>query len=439
MPLPSPYRNPGRWRAVVFQQEVRHGTAGCLLSGVLVAPVLVRARTMATRSQGNQRVRVAGSVWLILLLVSPLLLCFLRFRPLLLAIAAFLYVTLVLPQALNPQMPQASALWFPRSARTLLVWGEGCLEQAVRGMGLLATQLLKVGLQVLTLPFILTFRILPWLHHTFVSLHGLRTITNQAVFFLLVEELVAPETPLTALHTLLLYTLVLYVYHSLYLRQWGRGVGGGGADERSVAGLTAWWAAGRLGKGVATSCVLVMFTTLRAAHLHPHPHPAFIITTLLYFVATLHSDSEPVWAVWAARWMRRLGAGEVEDFWVWAAGRAAPMAASVVVVAAAVVACRPWWLAVVAVYTNVVVPWSVLVKEVKGRRSPRDALALVCRRPTTQEVKEGVTCPVCLEKVVKKDTSRVTPCQHLFHSTCLSACLDRSPLCPLCRQRVLLS
>lgn len=28
MPLPSPYRNPGRWRAVVFQQEVRHGTAG---------------------------------------------------------------------------------------------------------------------------------------------------------------------------------------------------------------------------------------------------------------------------------------------------------------------------------------------------------------------------------------------------------------------------
>lgn len=93
---------------------------------------------------------------------------------------------------------------------------------------------------------------------------------------------------------------------------------------------------------------------------------------------------EPVWAMWAARWIRRLGAGEVEDFWVWAAARAAPMAASLAVAVAAAVTCGAWWLAAVAVYTNVMVPWCVLVAEVKGRRSPKAALALVCRGPTQQ-------------------------------------------------------
>lgn len=41
-PVRGVYRNPGRWRAVIDQQEIRHSTAGCLLSVILFAPLFVR-------------------------------------------------------------------------------------------------------------------------------------------------------------------------------------------------------------------------------------------------------------------------------------------------------------------------------------------------------------------------------------------------------------
>lgn len=40
-------------------------------------------------------------------------------------------------------------------------------------------------------------------------------------------------------------------------------------------------------------------------------------------------------------------------------------------------------------------------------------------------------CAVCLSPM---ESARVTPCQHLFHATCLRQCLKNSSVCPICKR-----
>lgn len=58
------------------------------------------------------------------------------------------------------------------------------------------------------------------------------------------------------------------------------------------------------------------------------------------------------------------------------------------------------------------------------------------RVATDEEIKEfDDVCAVCLAPMKK---ARVTPCQHLFHSSCLRECLKTSDNCPLCKQELAL-
>jgi len=46
---------------------------------------------------------------------------------------------------------------------------------------------------------------------------------------------------------------------------------------------------------------------------------------------------------------------------------------------------------------------------------------------------EDATCAICLCDFERDDEVKVLPCGHTFHTACADACLQRSPLCPLCR------
>lgn len=66
---------------------------------------------------------VPGYPVLVLLVLAPYLLHVLRTRPVLVCLAALIYVFLVLPLALRQQLPQASTslMWLPRALVALLM------------------------------------------------------------------------------------------------------------------------------------------------------------------------------------------------------------------------------------------------------------------------------------------------------------------------------
>nr|XP_023022023.1 uncharacterized protein LOC111510351 [Leptinotarsa decemlineata] len=54
------------------------------------------------------------------------------------------------------------------------------------------------------------------------------------------------------------------------------------------------------------------------------------------------------------------------------------------------------------------------------------------RYATDQEIENcDDVCAVCLSSM---ETARVTPCQHLFHASCLRQCLHNSSICPICKR-----
>jgi Ring finger domain len=53
-------------------------------------------------------------------------------------------------------------------------------------------------------------------------------------------------------------------------------------------------------------------------------------------------------------------------------------------------------------------------------------------RPLGSEVLQMDVCSVCLTRMKAYD-SRVTPCGHVFHETCLTAWIKESWTCPMCR------
>ncbi|KAK8395965.1 hypothetical protein O3P69_005213 [Scylla paramamosain] len=393
------------------------------------------SRTSGSNKQRGQEVAVPGALYLLLLLCVPLVLYNLRPRPALLLPAAICYLLVVLPRALGPQLPQASPLWLPRTlaaliltrtwAASLRAWAAWTARGVVVGVKFVIICVVRA---CLVLPLSVCVGVGVLCHQTYLALHGVRITCNQIVFFLMLQEVVTPWAHLTALYFVLFYTVLLYIYRALFGRQWTRGVQVGG-QSRDLARLAVWYIATRLGRGVAMSFVLVMFTV---QFTHVEPDLAFISVTFPYYMLTAHRWSGQERIVSWIRALRLPLLEEEEDFWVPLGALALPVAASLGVGVMAAPS-RPW-LAVVGCYTNLLVPCLLIARRVAGRDSPPAMVLTACRRATPEEVAERPTCPVCLDEMRQ---ARVTPCHHLYHAACLASCLAHSVLCPLCKQPII--
>ncbi|XP_058796779.1 uncharacterized protein LOC131667404 [Phymastichus coffea] len=94
----------------------------------------------------------------------------------------------------------------------------------------------------------------------------------------------------------------------------------------------------------------------------------------------------------------------------------------------------PWRFLFVATYLNIYLRtkelvqtyWAALYKEVGVLRR--------YRRASSDEIKKfDDVCAVCLSPMT---LARVTPCQHLFHASCLRQCLKTSDACPICKREL---
>ncbi|XP_045108653.1 uncharacterized protein LOC123503178 isoform X1 [Portunus trituberculatus] len=413
MPLPSPYRNPGRWRAVVFRQEVRHGTAGCLLSLVLLAPLLVREWGLMP---------VVAAVVFYSSVVVPALTGYFSFPKLLLRLTRSLCAVFVRPSLSTPCHAFSYLSAWVASFRAWAAW-------AARGVVVsMKFVIICVVRACVVLPLSVCVGVGVLCHQTYLALHGVRITCNQIVFFLMLQEVVTPRAHLTALYFVLFYTVLLYIYRALFGRQWTRGVQVGGQSQ-DLARLAVWYIANRLGRGVAMSFVLVMFTV---QFTHVEPDLAFISVTFPYYMLTSHRWSGEERIVSWIRALRLPVLEEEEDFWIPLGALALPMVASLGIGIIAAPS-RPW-LAVVGCYTNLLVPGLLMARRVAGRDSPPAVVLTACRRATPEELAERPTCPVCLDEMRQ---ARVTPCHHLYHAACLASCLAHSTLCPLCKQPII--
>ncbi|XP_042866899.1 uncharacterized protein LOC122249821 isoform X2 [Penaeus japonicus] len=435
MPLESPYRNPGRWRAVANHQDNRHGTAGCLLSLVLLAPLLTPVcgvgvvlvgvlvyscvvvpalanyysfsrlllRSLKLLGHGGRTVgrggeHLPGYLWLVLLVLAPYLVHVLRNRPYLLVVAGVIYATLVVPLAMKGQLYQGSLLWLPRTVIALLMLRSGFYSGLASKIGeamASACYYMAGGLRVmiqcllmaLLLPFTFVRTLVPLVHNFYLSFEAFRVTSNQR-------------------------------------RQWGQNLNS--TNLRDFMRLTAWYMAVRLGKGVALSFILVMFTV---EFRHGEPQLSYIAVTFVYFSITQHkwTGNERI-----ISWLKSLSLDifeEEEELWVPLTLKAGTVLASVAV-AAPLTSSLPT-LCAVAAYSNVVVPLVLL--RVQFETHHRRILSKY-RRATQEEISAHSTCPVCLETL---KVARATPCNHLYHATCLRRCLELSPLCPMCKQTIL--
>ncbi|XP_071552496.1 uncharacterized protein [Panulirus ornatus] len=404
MPLPSPYRNPGRWRAVVFQREVRHGTAGCLLSLVLLAPLLVRTWGLG---------RVVAAVLLYSCLLVPALTNYFS--------ASRLFLRL-LRSIQNVASPPRSTFY-----TSLTVSLGSAVSRAAYWVGAFVRQVLRCLLKAITMPFVFIFGcVVPVLHAVYLAFDGFRITSNQVVFFLMMQQLMTPLAHLTALYFLLFYTVLHYIHKALFTRQWVRLVETTRLRE-DVARLTAWYVAARLGKGVAMSFVLVMFTL---QFNHVEPDLLYMAVTFLYFVITQRKWTGNERIVSFIRALRLDLLEEEEEFWVPLLLRGVPLAASACTAVLLAAASSPR-LVVVAAYTNLLVPGQLLRQEYMTHATQHIVLSTKCSRATPQEASSHSPCPVCLEDLRQ---ARVTPCGHYYHVACLRRCLLMSPLCPLCKQ-----
>ncbi|XP_037779997.1 uncharacterized protein LOC119576394 isoform X1 [Penaeus monodon] len=401
MPLDSPYRNPGRWRAVANHQENRHGTAGCLLSLVLLAPLLTPACGVGV---------VLVAVLIYSCVVVPALANYYSFSRLLLRSVKFLG---------NGGGAFGSGLYTGLASKLGQALTAAC-HYAAGGLRVI----LQCLLMVLLLPFTFVRTFVPLVHNFYLSFEAFRVTSNQMVFFVLAEHAMTPKPQQAALYFLFFYTVLIYLHKTLFRRQWGQNLNS--TNLRDFLRLTAWYMAVRLGKGVALSFILVMFTV---EFRHGEPQLSYIAATFVYFSITQHkwTGNERVVA-----WLRSLSLElfeEEEELWVPLGFKAGTVLASVAV--AAPLASTWPTLCAVAAYTNVLAPVILLRAQFETQHQ---TILNKYRRATKEEILAHSTCPVCLETL---KVARATPCNHLYHATCLRRCLELSPLCPMCKQTIL--
>lgn len=401
MPLDSPYRNPGRWRAVANHQENRHGTAGCLLSLVLLAPLLTPACGVGV---------VLVAVLIYSCVVVPALANYYSFSRLVLRTIKFLS---------HGGSAFGSGLYTGLASKVAEALTAAC-HYTAGGLRVV----LQCLLMVLLLPFTLVRTFVPLVHNFYLSFEAFRVTSNQMVFFVLAEYAMTPNPKQAALYFLFFYTVLVYLHKTLFRRQWGQNLNS--TNIRDFLRLTAWYMAVRLGKGVALSFILVMFTV---EFRHGEPQLSYIAVTFVYFSVTQHkwTGNERV-----ISWLRSLSLEifeEEEELWVPLGLKAGTVLASVAV--AAPLASTWPKLCAVAAYTNVLAPVILLRAQYETQHQ---TILRKYRRATKEEISAHPTCPVCLETL---KVATATPCNHLYHATCLRRCLELSPLCPMCKQTIL--
>ncbi|XP_042866920.1 uncharacterized protein LOC122249821 isoform X4 [Penaeus japonicus] len=384
-------------------------------------------------SRGGEH--LPGYLWLVLLVLAPYLVHVLRNRPYLLVVAGVIYATLVVPLAMKGQLYQGSLLWLPRTVIALLMLRSGFYSGLASKIGeamASACYYMAGGLRVmiqcllmaLLLPFTFVRTLVPLVHNFYLSFEAFRVTSNQMVFFVLAEHAMTERPQRAAIYFLFFYTILIYLHKTLFRRQWGQNLNS--TNLRDFMRLTAWYMAVRLGKGVALSFILVMFTV---EFRHGEPQLSYIAVTFVYFSITQHkwTGNERI-----ISWLKSLSLDifeEEEELWVPLTLKAGTVLASVAV-AAPLTSSLPT-LCAVAAYSNVVVPLVLL--RVQFETHHRRILSKY-RRATQEEISAHSTCPVCLETL---KVARATPCNHLYHATCLRRCLELSPLCPMCKQTIL--
>ncbi|XP_042866908.1 uncharacterized protein LOC122249821 isoform X3 [Penaeus japonicus] len=401
MPLESPYRNPGRWRAVANHQDNRHGTAGCLLSLVLLAPLLTPVCGVGV---------VLVGVLVYSCVVVPALANYYSFSRLLLRSLKLLG---------HGGRTVGSGFYSGLASKIGEAMASACYYMA-GGLRVM----IQCLLMALLLPFTFVRTLVPLVHNFYLSFEAFRVTSNQMVFFVLAEHAMTERPQRAAIYFLFFYTILIYLHKTLFRRQWGQNLNS--TNLRDFMRLTAWYMAVRLGKGVALSFILVMFTV---EFRHGEPQLSYIAVTFVYFSITQHkwTGNERI-----ISWLKSLSLDifeEEEELWVPLTLKAGTVLASVAV-AAPLTSSLPT-LCAVAAYSNVVVPLVLL--RVQFETHHRRILSKY-RRATQEEISAHSTCPVCLETL---KVARATPCNHLYHATCLRRCLELSPLCPMCKQTIL--
>ncbi|XP_003426130.1 ERAD-associated E3 ubiquitin-protein ligase HRD1B [Nasonia vitripennis] len=92
----------------------------------------------------------------------------------------------------------------------------------------------------------------------------------------------------------------------------------------------------------------------------------------------------------------------------------------------------PWRLLFVAIYLNVYLRSKELVQTHSTALKKESEILARYRHATPEDIQNfDDVCAVCISPMKR---ARVTPCQHLFHASCLRECLKTSDCCPMCKR-----
>ncbi|OXU20826.1 hypothetical protein TSAR_004011 [Trichomalopsis sarcophagae] len=92
----------------------------------------------------------------------------------------------------------------------------------------------------------------------------------------------------------------------------------------------------------------------------------------------------------------------------------------------------PWRLLFVAIYFNVYLRSKELIQTHWTALKKESEILAKYRHATPEEIENfDDVCAVCISPMKR---ARVTPCQHLFHASCLRECLKTSDCCPMCKR-----
>ncbi|XP_039289720.1 uncharacterized protein LOC111064236 isoform X2 [Nilaparvata lugens] len=273
--------------------------------------------------------------------------------------------------------------------------------------------------------------LLQWLHNVYLHLENIHTTTNQVFFNMLVEKVICPDQRFSCLYVLLFYTVLAYLHQSLKKRQWSQVL-----NETSTTDfirLTTAFVVARLGKAVVMGLVLLTFS-LQFNHLEP-PF-LYVLITLLYFLLSQYPGT-PGDESKAVLFVRQFEVHELEGLEEWyipLSSRLICVITSLLFIPLGVISNSHWILATVVSYTNVLIPWMRLVEECWRPLSVHRLSPSVYPVATVSDLNRigEQVCAICLDGM-RPLSSRVTPCNHVFHAHCLRKCIKQFRHCPLCK------
>ncbi|RZF41779.1 hypothetical protein LSTR_LSTR012296 [Laodelphax striatellus] len=273
--------------------------------------------------------------------------------------------------------------------------------------------------------------LIQWLHNVYLHLENIHTTTNQVFFNMLVEKVICPDQRFSCLYVLLFYTVLAYLHQSLKKRQWSQVL-----NETSTTDfirLTTAFVVARLGKAVVMGLVLLTFS-LQFNHLEPPV--LYVIITLVYFLLSQYPGT-PGNESTVVLFVRQFEIHELEGLEEWyipLSSRVICAMTSSFFIPLGVISNSHWILATVVSYTNVFIPWIRMVEDCwrplnMHRLNP--SVYPVATRFDLKRIGEQC-CAICLDSM-RPLSSRVTPCNHVFHAHCLRKCIKQFRHCPLCK------